>query len=344
MWILKLDSHGNVQWQKTYGGWGVGIDGLNSEYVHDLLQTSDGGYIVVGGTTSYGAGDRDIWVLKLDSQGNVQWQRTFGSSLFDWGHHVVQTSDGGYIVVGATSFGLGFLGGGWAYDSWVLKLDSQGNIQWQKTYGGWSYDDAGRVQQTSDGGYILGGFTQSFGFGPQDMLIIKLDSQGNIQWAKTYGGMGYELGGYIRQTQDGGYIVSGSTSSFGAGGWDLLALKLDPNGNIQWAKTYGGAGHEYPWGAVIDQLPDGGYLLAGSTSSFGAGGYDIWVLKLDSNGDIPGCGFIASANVGVIDISSLIYVSVPNPVIGVPPFSGIDSNALIQEIDFACSLLLQCIW
>ncbi|MFZ8804377.1 MAG: Ig-like domain-containing protein, partial [Candidatus Calescibacterium sp.] len=210
MWILKLDSYGNVQWQKTYGGWGV-------KYVHDLAKTSDGGYIVVGGTTSYGAGDRDIWVLKLDSQGNVQWQRTFGSSLFDWGHKVVQTSDGGYIISGSTSFGLGFLGGGWGYDIWILKLDCHGNIQWQKTYGGWSLDVEGVFQQTSDGGYILGGFTQSFGFGPQDMLIIKLDSRGNIQWAKTYGGMGGEIGFYIRQPQDGGYIVSGSTSSFGTG-------------------------------------------------------------------------------------------------------------------------------
>jgi len=344
MWILKLDSYGNVQWQKTYGGWGVGIDGLNAEYVHDLAKTSDGGYIVVGGTTSYGAGDRDIWVLKLDSQGNVQWQRTFGSSLFDWSHHVGQTSDGGYIISGATSFVLGFLGGGWGYDIWVLKLDSQGNIQWQKTYGGWSLEAPETIQQTSDGGYILVGLTQSFGFGPQDILIIKLDSQGNIQWAKTYGGMGYEIGFYIRQTQDGGYIVSGSTTSFGAGGWDLLVLKLDPNGNIQWAKTYGGAGHEYPWGAVIDQLPDGGYVLVGSTSSFGAGGYDILALKLDSNGDIPGCGFIASANVGVIDVTSLIYVSIPNPVIGVPPFSSIDSNAIIREINFICSLSLQCVY
>ena len=345
MWILKLDSYGNVQWQKTYGGWGVGIDGLNAEYVHDLAKTSDGGYIVVGGTTSYGAGDRDIWVLKLDSQGNVQWQRTYGGPLWEWSHHVEQTQDGGYIIAGQTgTFGLGFGGGGWGYDTWILKLDSHGNIQWQKTYGGWSMEWGAVIQQTSDGGYIIGGSTQSFGSGADDIWVIKLDSQGNIQWAKTYGGMGYELGGYIRQTQDGGYIVSGSTSSFGAGGWDLLALKLDPNGNIQWAKTYGGSANEYPYGAVIDQLPDGGYLLSGSTSSFGAGGYDIWVLKLDSNGDIPGCGFIASANVSVIDITSLIYVSVPNPVIGVPPFSGIDSNALIQEIDFACSLLLQCIW
>jgi predicted secreted protein len=299
---------------------------------------------VVGGTTSYGAGDRDIWVLKLDSQGNVQWQRTFGSSLLDWSHHVGQTSDGGYIISGATSFGLGFLGGGWGYDIWVLKLDSQGNIQWQKTYGGWSLEAPETIQQTSDGGYILVGVTQSFGFGPVDMLIIKLDSQGNIQWAKTYGGMGVEIGFYIRQTQDGGYIVSGSTSSFGAGGWDLLVLKLDPNGNVQWAKTYGGSGHEYPYGAVIDQSPDGRYVLVGSTSSFGAGGYDIWALKLDSNGDIPECGFIASANVSVIDITSLIYVGVPNPVIGVPPFSGVDSNALIQEMNFACLLLLQCVY
>ena len=109
-------------------------------------------------------------------------------------------------------------------------------------------------------------------------------------------------------------------------------------------KTYGGPENEYPQGAVIDQAFDGGYTLVGSTSSFGAGGYDIWILKLDSNGDILGCGFIASANVGVVDITSLIYVSVPNPVIGVPPFSGVDSNALIREINFACSLLLQCVY
>jgi predicted secreted protein len=345
MWVLKLDSHGNVQWQKTYGGWGVGIDGFSPEYVHDLIQTSNGGYIVVGGTTSYGAGNRDIWVLKLDSQGNVQWQRTYGGHLWERSHHIVQTQDGGYIIAGQTgTFGLGFGGEGWGYDIWILKLDSHGNIQWQKTYSGWSSEGPETIQQTADGGYILVGGTQSFGFGPQDMLIIKLDSQGNIQWAKTYGGMGGEIGFYIRQTQDGGYIVSGSTSSFGTDGIDLLVLKLNTQGNVQWAKTYGGPGNEYPWGAVIDQASDGGYTLVDSTSSFGAGGYDIWILKLDSNGDIPGCGFIARANVGVVDITSLIYVSVPNPAIGVPPFSGVDSNALIRDINFACSLLLQCVY
>ena len=223
---------------------------------------------------------------------------------------------------------------------------------WARVYGG-QRDDFGTFKRTSDGGYIIVG--QTFGAGGGDLLLMKLDSNGNIQWQKTYGEPGYDWAYDVEETQDGGYIVGGGTGSFGAarldmwGWWDMWILKLDSHGNVQWQKTYGG------WGVGIDglnaeyvhdllQTSDGGYIVVGGITSYGGGDRDIWALKLYSNGDIPGCGFLASANVSVIDVTSLIYVSVPNPVIGVPPFSGIDSNALIQEIDFACSLLLQCIW
>jgi hypothetical protein len=223
---------------------------------------------------------------------------------------------------------------------------------WARVYCGQG-DDFGTFKRTSDGGYIIAG--QTFGAGGGDLLLMKLDSNGNIQWQKTYGGPGRDWAYDVEETQDGGYIVGGGTGSFGAarwdmwGWWDMWILKLDSHGNVQWQKTYGG------WGVGIDvlnaeyvhdllQTSDGGYIVVGGITSYGGGDRDIWALKLYSNGDIPGCGFLASANVSVIDVTSLIYVSVPNPVIGVPPFSGIDSNALIQGIDFACSLLLQCIW
>jgi hypothetical protein len=217
---------------------------------------------------------------------------------------------------------------------------------WARVYCGQG-DDFGTFKRTSDGGYIIVG--QTFGAGGGDLLLMKLDSNGNIQWQKTYGGPGRDWAYDVEETQDGGYIVGGGTGSFGAARWDMWILKLDSHGNVQWQKTYGG------WGVGIDvlnaeyvhdllQTSDGGYIVVGGITSYGGGDRDIWALKLYSNGDIPGCGFLASANVSVIDVTSLIYVSVPNPVIGVPPFSGIDSNALIQGIDFACSLLLQCIW
>ena len=193
-----------------------------------------------------------------------------------------QTSDGGYIVaVDTTAFGSGLT------DLWVLKLDSVGNIQWQKTYGGISWDDAEYIQQTDDNGYIVCGDTFPFGAGDEDLWILKLDSSGNVQWQKTYGGIGKEgEARFIQQTSDGGYIVADGTMSYGAGGKDLWVLKLDSSGNIEWQKTYGGIGEEGEEGLSMQQTTDGGYIVANHTSSFGAGLADLWVLKLDSDGNI----------------------------------------------------------
>ncbi len=185
----------------------------------------------------------------------------------------------------------------------MLKLDSNGEIEWQKTYGGNKYDYAWSIQQTSDGGYIVAGSTYTFGAGESDIWVLKLDSNGNVSWQRTYGGNDYDYAWSIQQTSDGGYIVTGSTESFGAGGTDVWVLKLDGNGNVSWQKTYGGNDYDYAYS--IQQTLDGGYTVAGSTRSFGSDPTSVYVLKLDSNGEIPGCDSIDYSNAIVNETSVL---------------------------------------
>jgi uncharacterized delta-60 repeat protein len=244
-----------------------------------IQQTSDGGYIVAGFTDSFGAGNSDVWVMKLNSTGTVAWQKTYGGTGNEYARSIQQTSDGGYIVTGNThSFGAGDA------DAWVMKLNSTGTVAWQKTYGGLVTDYAVSIQQTADGGYIMAGTTDSFGTGSRDFWAIKLDSTGTVAWQKTYGGMGNEYAGSIQQTADGGYIMTGYTTSFGPGDADAWVLKLDSAGAVTWQKTYGGANYDTSYS--IQQTADGGYIVAGYTTSFGAGDADAWVLKLDSAGAV----------------------------------------------------------
>ncbi|MDI6787632.1 MAG: hypothetical protein QME51_04610, partial [Planctomycetota bacterium] len=214
-WVLKLTSTGSIDWQKTYGG--TGYDRANS-----IQQTADGGYVVAGNTTSFGAGSNDFWVLKLNNDGTVAWQKTYGGTGGETANSIRQTSDGGYIVAG-TSDGAGV-------DFWVLKLNSDGSVVWQKTYGGTGDEYARPIQQTVDGGYIVAGYTTSFGVGSYDIWVLKLNNDGTVAWQKTYGGTGGETANSIRQTADGGYIVAGNTPSFGAGSADFWVLKLNPDG------------------------------------------------------------------------------------------------------------------
>ncbi len=257
---------------KTYGG-------EDYDEARSVQQTSDGGYIVAGYTYSFGADDYNIFLIKTDANGNIIWAKTYGGTDEDRAYSVQQTSDGGYIVAGITrSFGAGLS------DILLIKTDANGNIIWAKTYGGTYYDYAYSVQQTSDGGYIVAGYTASFGAGNDDIFLIKTDANGNIIWAKTYGGTYYDYAHSVQQTSDGGYIVAGYTASFGAGYYDAFLVKTDANGNIQWAKTYGGTDDDSA--SSVQQTSDGGYIVAGWTQSFGAGGWDIFLIKTDANGNI----------------------------------------------------------
>jgi len=271
VYILKLNSDGSLAWQKTLGG-------SKDDCAYSIQQTTDGGYIVAGYTNSFGSGGYDVYILKLNSNGTLVWQKTFGGGLDDKAYSIQKTTDGGYIVAGYTnSFGSG------GYDVYVLKINSDGSLAWQKTFGGTDRDEAHSIQQTTDGGYIVAGYTDSFGAGGYDVYVLKLNSDGSLAWQKTYGGNGYDKAYSIQQTTDGGFIVAGYTESFGAGG-DVYILKLNSGGSLAWQKTFGGWSWDNAYS--IQQTTDGGFIVAGYAYSFGAGENDIYVLKLDSDGSL----------------------------------------------------------
>jgi hypothetical protein len=280
MLVLKLSSAGDTEWSKAYGT-------STTDYLQSARQTSDGGYILAGVTHLPTPWYRDGLLIKLNSTGAVQWTKTFGIPDTNWIHYMYdiprsirQTSGGGYIVAGFSGFF------GMPDSTWVIKFNSAGGVEWSRSFGGW-YDVASSefpVRQTSDAGYIIGGTTDSYGAGSSDFLVLKLNSAGDLEWAKTYGGTSYESLYEIQQTSDSGYIITGWTRSYGAGDLDFLVLKLNSAGDLEWAKTYGGADADSP--ENIEQTSDGGYIVAGNTSSFGAGSSDVLIIKLSSAGDL----------------------------------------------------------
>jgi len=272
MWLIKTDSDGNMQWNKTFGGAGY-------DYASSVIQTSDGGYALVGYTDSFGAGSADAWLVRTDPNGNMLWNQTFGGKGYDEAYSV-QTSNGGYVLAGATtSFGAGFL------DFWLINTDAFGKVQWNQTYGGTGDDEGYSVVQTTDNGYAIAGYTNSSGHGGYDGWLIKTDSSGNMQWNQTYGGTGGDHVYSMLQTRYGGYALSGVTNSFGTGAEDAWLINTDSAGNIQWNQTYGGVGTDTLYSAV--ETSDGGYALAGSTSSFGAGNTDFWLVKTEGSSLSP---------------------------------------------------------
>jgi hypothetical protein len=273
--------------------WSQAFGGANDEYDFSVIQTSDGGYVVAGYTMSSGAGKADAWIVKTDSCGNQQWNRTYGGAEFDWASCVVQTADGGYAIAGSTNTSAAS-----SYDCWLLKIDSAGNQQWSKTYGGIHNDYAASVIQTSDGGYALAGIKNSFNdggyslavyrdlfvVGNADAWLIKTDSSGNEQWNKTFGGPNDDGAFAIVQTGDDGYALAGNSYSFSGGNnTDIWLIKTDASGKELWNRTFGGAKDDF--GYSIIKTGDGGYALAGITNSSGAGLEDAWLIKTDSSGN-----------------------------------------------------------
>jgi len=273
IWVMKLDPNGEVEWQKF-------LKGKDYEYgvAYSVQQTADGGYIAAG-EFRYGNVDTDVWILKLAPDGTMEWDKTYGGNDPDLAYFLQQTSDGGIVVAGQNDKPASETGG-----VWVLKLYPWGEIQWQKTYGGDKEDYARSIQQTSDGGYIVAGNTASFGAVSGDEWIMKLDSEGSVEWQQTIGGEGQDFARSIRQTTDGGYIVAGTTYTFGLGDGDIWVLKLDTKGDVEWQKTYGGYGKEEAFSIV--ETYDRGYAVAGFTESYGAGERDFLVMKLLPNGDV----------------------------------------------------------
>jgi gliding motility-associated-like protein len=295
-----------VEWQKCYGG--------NNDDVSNCIQlTSDGGYIVAGYTTSHdgdvmgyhGTGNGgDIFVLKIDKTGNIQWRKCLGGNDTEQGAYIVPTSDGGYILTGAAaSQDCNLTGNHGATDYWVVKLDKNGNITWQKMYGGSKEDFPTAISISSDGGYFVTGYTLSNdgdvtgNHGNSDYWIIKIDGSGKLIWQKCLGGSDYDFATGIVATPDGGCISAGTTNSANGdvtgfhGAGDYWVVKLDKLGNLQWQKAYGGSMTENAFN--IQLTSDGGYIVAGFANSSDGdvsgvhpNGYDAWIVKLDNAGNI----------------------------------------------------------
>ncbi len=272
IYLIKVDDNCNLEWQKTFGAPGVDLD-----IGYSVEQTSDGGYIIAGYGDSAGL---NAYLIKTDANGNFRWKRVYGSWYSDEGYSVQQTTDGGYILTGFTQVSTPHI----YTDVYLVKTNEEGFPEWEKRFGG-PYDDYGySVQQTRDGGYIIAGHTDPSGDYFYDIYLIKTDANGNLEWQKRFGGSSYEYGYSVKQTFDGGYIIVGSTYSFGAGGYDVYLVKTDANGNLQWQKTFGGYYDDEGWS--VWQTLDSGYIITGYTKSFGAGKEDVYLIKVDKNGNL----------------------------------------------------------
>ena len=270
VYLIKTDMNGNHVWTKTFGGAG-------SDFGYSVQQTLDSGYIITG-TTDSPSSNADVYLIKTDINGDTIWTKCFGGTNIDHGYSVKQTSDGGYIIAGTT-----YSSGAGETDVYLIKTDANGNQVWSKTFGGTSVDWGYSVQQTSDGGYIIVGFTESFCAGGSDVYLIKTNPNGDTVWTKTIAGNAAEEGCAVRQTSDGGYIICGYTDAFSANQGDIFLIKTDINGNQVWTKTYGGANTEQ--GNSVQQTTDDGYIIAGTTFSFGNGGSDVYLIKTDEDGN-----------------------------------------------------------
>lgn len=307
--VIKIDASGNVMWTQYYP-W------LNNDYANCIVETSDGGFIMTGYTDSYGAGGYDIYSLKLDGEGDVLWAGCYGGTENDVGNAIRETSDGGYIIGGYT-FSFGTLG-----DGYILKLYGDGLLNWSKTYGGAGLDNIKDLQRSTNG-YIACGSTSSFGLVDEDAFVFNIDNQdGFVYWTRTFDGNagGNAVFTKVFQTSDGGFVLGGSMQNIIQNQFDMVLLKLYGDGAFNFIKSFGGPVDEAASSLWIKN--DGGFLLAGISSSFGAGGNDIYLQSLNSNG--TGC----TADSSFIPVSGSPLTDVGIPLTVISEIDPMDATAV----------------
>ena len=259
----------------------LGADRINVPHGGDdtdlgycVAQASDGGYIIAGATYSFGAGYDDGYLIRTDANGDTLWTRTFGGIDEDRLYSVEETPDGGFVSVGFTVAEDDSVS-----DFYMVRLDADGDSLWTRTYRDTAYDYARDVACTypDDGFIIVGSVRYNHNEGSY-IYLVKTDAAGDTLWTRTYGGSGDEYGNSVYQVPDDGYIITGQTDSYGAGGSDVYVVRTDADGDTSWTRTYGGTGTDR--GYHVTRARDGAYLIAGDTGSFGAGGFDFFLLKM----------------------------------------------------------------
>ncbi len=299
-WVVRTNASGTLLWQKSLGG-------SSTDIARGLIKTLDGKILVIGysrssnGDVTNPHGGYDFWLTKIDTSGNLIWQKTYGGSKDDLAYTVKQAADSSLLIVGYTLSNDGDVAGlnhSAKNDIWVVKADKNGNLVWQKTLGGSSNDYSNSFIQTSDKGYLIIGYTESYNgdvygnYGQDDLWVIKLDSNGTTQWQKTYGGTDNDRANYAAETNDGGFVISGHSESNDIdltqnyGNKDFWILKLSGSGLLQWKKSVGGNLEDNSYS--IAQSNDGGIIAVGISASttndvtFNNGGDDFWIVKLSS--------------------------------------------------------------
>lgn len=310
-WLLKFDAEGNLQWNKTYGG-------SKDDRGQSLVQTQDGGFALTGyamsddGDGSVNNGFHDNWVIKVDAQGELQWEKSFGFSGHDHSYDIIETLDSGLFFTGflditsARADGLtekhGSLTRHGVGEFWGTKIDATGALQWRGYFGGTNNDRAHAVVQSDDGGFVMTGFSESNDFdisstqGSYDFWMVKIDSNGNLLWERSFGGSGIEISYDIAKTSDGGYVITGNTFSTDGdiaknkGESDIWLVKVDKDGKMIWEHTYGGSGFDAAQAVIASK--NGGYFIVGNSKSTNKdttanyGENDIWLIKTDASGNL----------------------------------------------------------
>jgi hypothetical protein len=269
MLLMKVDSLGDTLWFKTYGG-------SMYDCGRAVIETAEGGYLVAGETQSFGAGGNDFYVVRTDSLGNALWSRTYGGGEYDCAYSVREAVDG-YVIVGETG---SFEAGG--QDIYLVKVDFLGNLSWDETYGGAGSERGFSIDETHDNGYVIAGYTSSYGSGGDDMYLVRTDDMGNVAWTQTYGTSSTEWGRSVEETADSGFMIAGETRASGV--YDFYLVKTDSAGNTVWDFTYGGTSHDRCMSA--QETFDRGCVMTGYTLSFGAGDYDVYLVKTNLSGGI----------------------------------------------------------
>jgi hypothetical protein len=344
IYCLKLDPLGNIQWQSIFRKSAVTV--WVTQFGTCVYQTSDGGYIASGTSQVWGPDTMllsEAFLVKTNAIGDTLWIKSYGGTYFETGNSVIQTANNGYILAGSTSETThSFVTD--SLDVFIVRTNSGGDTLWSKRYGGNDNEWANSIQQSNDNGYIIAGTTTSFGAGNKDIYLIRTDANGNVMWSKTYGGAGDEEGNSVQLTDDGGYIITGSTTSFGAGSTDAYLIKTDSSGNLIWSKTFGEAGGTNE-GLDVKQTNNGGFVLTGS--SFSVGGYlSVLYIKTDEQG-ISTCNQVNPATI-TTSVASQSFRVAPVVSIGgwysvipdflIPPFrGGTITNCLPVSIDEASS-------
>jgi photosystem II stability/assembly factor-like uncharacterized protein len=327
--MMKMDANGNILWAKNFGG-------IEADELRQLCITPDGGMVVAGYNASFGVGAKEVQVIKLSSNGIIEWAKTYGTPYEDFNLSMIVSSDGNYVLAGAVD-----INGSYSIRPTLIKIDPFGNIIWAKYYSGYDEDWGRDLVETPDGGYLIVGITTSFSIGfSNDIYLIKTDSIGNVLWAKSYGGPGDDIIYGVDLTHDGKYIVVGHTTSTGFGGYDGLLMKVDTDGNLEWFRTYGGYSTDYLNDVLETQ--DFGFLALGKRASNTLGSDDIYLVKTDENG-YSNCAFgnyspnvitISNLQANNLTLATLSYISVANSNLNtLNPNTGENNSCAIVPVE-----------